>query len=464
MQNIKYNKQGYANGQAIALHVEYAPILSKCGLTFHQGNIWLTGGGVTGFKGWVIFISCVTYRMPELLHIVAPVLLRYRVAFRVVKNQLVHYMLNAGELDIQQFGKVVAIYPETLQDATGVVNELQGLTVSFRGPLLADCVRLGAVLYAGYISNTDNEGSGTIKNPKRKYIPFASDAKYINHKPTKIIGKHFVPFAVIAESAKVGIFKAVNIKGWALTTCIIKRGRAYTADDNLNRNVKHRLQWEMKVMESLRDVIPVPHVIDLFEYNEDTFLVMDYIGYTPMRKKVQGILRKRKWVDLSPILRADLLQDYREILTIVEKIHACGYVHRDLTDTNFLIPKRGAGKQIYTIDFELAYDLKNKTPSPAFVMGTPGYVSPEQLAGAIPTTREDIRSLGALLLFIVTGILPKDFIIGGNKETREKLDGLQILPGLVDLIMLCMRRNPMERPTIERMYKVVTGELKNVYL
>jgi serine/threonine protein kinase len=74
--------------------------------------------------------------------------------------------------------------------------------------------------------------------------------------------------------------------------------------------------------------------------------------------------------------------DYLEVGEILKIL--CWVLHRDLNPENLLIYKSG---RIFFIDLELAYSIKTSEPNPPFVWGTPGFMSAEQLANEILTTK-----------------------------------------------------------------------------
>jgi eukaryotic-like serine/threonine-protein kinase len=102
-----------------------------------------------------------------------------------------------------------------------------------------------------------------------------------------------------------------------------------------------------------------------------------------------------------------LMQAYQIAMQIcdgVEAAHRQGVVHRDLKPQNVIIDSRN---QIKIIDFGLAHSahLKGLTAT-GLIMGTPEYMSPEQVAGNRVDDRTDIYSLGIMLYELFTGRVP----------------------------------------------------------
>ena len=128
-------------------------------------------------------------------------------------------------------------------------------------------------------------------------------------------------------------------------------------------------------------------------------------------------------------------------------IHAAGVVHRDLKPSNVLLAEDGPR----VIDFGISEAAEASVVAGANVLiGSPGYMSPEQVLGADIGSASDMFSLGSVLTFAATGTGP--FGAGSNAALMYRLVNspadLGDVPGeLRSLVGSCLAKHPGDRPT-----------------
>jgi serine/threonine-protein kinase len=202
------------------------------------------------------------------------------------------------------------------------------------------------------------------------------------------------------------------------------------ADLASNRDRMDRFVREAKAAAALSH----PNIAQIFEIGEDNgthYIAMEFIDGVTLREKI-----RRERAELRKLLR--YLQHTAEGLA---KAHAAGIVHRDLKPDNIMITLDGHAK---ILDFGLAKlieprltetsDDENHTEAatailqqhstPGVIMGTVGYMSPEQAQGKTNEIdqRSDIFSFGCILYEAVTGhkaFAGKDVVDSLNKIIRE---------------------------------------------
>ena len=129
-------------------------------------------------------------------------------------------------------------------------------------------------------------------------------------------------------------------------------------------------------------------------------------------------------------------------------IHAAGLVHRDLKPSNVLLAEDGPR----VIDFGISRAVESATSltQTGLVIGSPGFMSPEQAVGADVGPPSDIFSLGAVLAFAATGRGP--FGTGATATLLYRVvhgtPDLDQVPATVrPLIERCLTKDPAQRPT-----------------
>jgi eukaryotic-like serine/threonine-protein kinase len=168
-------------------------------------------------------------------------------------------------------------------------------------------------------------------------------------------------------------------------------------------------------------------------------------------------------------LSANYLQQvrdmFRQLAEAIAFLHANGVVHRDVKPSNVMITPEG---RVVLLDFGLAVDSRSDASIDSdLIVGTPGYMSPEQIAQARPAPASDWYSFGVMLYQALTGhrLFP-----GANaaeiidQQLRSTpVPATVVLPGLPeDLCALadaCLERDPANRPTASRILEVLGSNL-----
>ncbi len=136
----------------------------------------------------------------------------------------------------------------------------------------------------------------------------------------------------------------------------------------------------------------------------------------------------------------------------LEAAHKAGVIHRDLKPQNVLVGPRNSVK---IIDFGLAKSsFMPEMTATGLIMGTPHYMSPEQVRGRDVDARSDIYSLGALTYHAMTGRPPFDgktpiaigFAHCSEPPVPPRTLRPKLSPGLNDMILAALAKKPADRP------------------
>jgi eukaryotic-like serine/threonine-protein kinase len=200
-----------------------------------------------------------------------------------------------------------------------------------------------------------------------------------------------------------------------------------------------RFHREARIASQLAD----PHIVVVHDYGIDPqygpFLVMEYLKGESLRERLHGagILPYKAGLQLSA-----------QLLLALIHAHDKNIVHRDIKPDNvFLLNQSGVRLHLRVLDFGIARIYRRDDPNraetlthPGAVLGTPRYMSPEQLAGQPLDARSDIYSAAVVIHEALTGQLP---YLGG-KKLRELCPEATV--PMQELLDQCLKPSPQERP------------------
>jgi serine/threonine protein kinase len=199
-----------------------------------------------------------------------------------------------------------------------------------------------------------------------------------------------------------------------------------------------------------------PNIVSIFhvgQYDGSPYIVTEFLHGETLRERLrQGPLRLREALDLGV-----------EIARGLGAAHDAGIVHRDLKPENIFLTKDG---RVKILDFGLAKLAPAQAASdddptftgrqqttPGQMLGTVGYMSPEQVKGQIADARSDIFSVGAVVYEMLTGRQP--FRKPTSAETmtailNEEPPAISQIststpPGLQRVVHRCLEKNPEQR-------------------
>lgn len=269
------------------------------------------------------------------------------------------------------------------------------------------------------------------------------------------IGYNYIIIKSLKKSQKNDVVKCLYIK--SLTNfgfCVIKEGTYGDSRDRQGRDIKDRLIWQQHLHQTLQDKVRMPRLIGHFEENGNYYLVIERIKGKPLytvlnensRELRDGLIKGTK-------IGLTFLDYLQQIIGLLEILHENGVVHRDATTNNFIITPNG---KVAIIDMELSYSLQQQAPAPPFTLGTYGYMSPEQLRTDTPTIKEDVFSVGAILLQVWTGISPFKLTDVTFEDLCRKVNFFVPDKIIAEAILQCLHPDPMERPSLKDIVSVLT--------
>ena len=234
---------------------------------------------------------------------------------------------------------------------------------------------------------------------------------------------------------------------------------------SVSGNDKLRFTREAQAASALNH----PNIITIYEYNCEAgvdFIAMEYVD----GDSLSGLLARRasasrkgkgKESPAGKLMDDRLLGCARQVASALAQAHEAGITHRDLKPANVVVAKDSGVAKV--LDFGLAKREPKIGAEPGMepaeltragtVMGTPGYMSPEQALGETADWRSDIFSFGVILYEIVCGVHPfrganavatlKNVLHQEPRPAREHVPSLPL--ALSELIERCLVKDREHR-------------------
>lgn len=140
-------------------------------------------------------------------------------------------------------------------------------------------------------------------------------------------------------------------------------------------------------------------IYDVLEEEDSAYIVMEYVGGASLER----MLRSHTLPD-----RTVLLQYFRQVADALDYAHRKGLIHRDVKPANIMVAdaEEGTDKLAKVADFGIAKFISQETTYSGTMMGTPNYMSPEQIQGLPLAGKADQFSLAVVIYEILTGVKP----------------------------------------------------------
>ena len=234
-------------------------------------------------------------------------------------------------------------------------------------------------------------------------------------------------------------------------------GRVYKAlDTEVNEKValkliKPEIAADKKTIERFRNELKFArkirhkNVCQMYDLNREEgsyYITMEYISGDDLK----GMIRR-----MGRFSAAQAITIAKQVCEGLSEAHKLGVVHRDLKPQNIMIDQDGNAR---IMDFGIARSIEGKSITGAGIMiGTPDYMSPEQVDGKETDQRSDIYSLGIILYEMVTGQTPFEgdtpFTIGVKHKSEAPKDPKELNPQIPDnlgrVILRCLEKEKEQR-------------------
>lgn len=224
---------------------------------------------------------------------------------------------------------------------------------------------------------------------------------------------------------------------------------------NVNvENIEKRFEEEARALSALSH----PGLPRAYEFGQDEelglYYVLDFVEGQNLLDRIEG-------AESAPAVPMDVKERFRravEFFDVLEYVHSKGILHRDIKPENLMVPKSGG--HLILLDFGIAKDLAASAvhTQTGVILGTPHYLTPEQLAGEKYTARSDLYQAGLVGYWLLTGGLHcfpqasslaevvSQRHLGAQTDTLERQPWFGRVATPVKLLLACVATNPGDRP------------------
>jgi len=246
-------------------------------------------------------------------------------------------------------------------------------------------------------------------------------------------------YQIIEELGKGGMGKVYKVHDMKIKEKVaLKLIRHEIASD---KKTLERFSNELKFARKIRH----KNICQMFDLSEDKgshFITMEFVEGQDLRK----LIRQSGQLAIGTLINIS-----KQVCDGLVEAHESGVVHRDLKPSNIMIDADGNAR---IMDFGIARSIRGKGITGQGVMiGTPEYMSPEQVEAKEVDQRSDIYSLGIILYEMTTGQLPfvadTPFAVGVKQKSEEPKNPKDINPQVPDdfnqVILKCLEKDKDKR-------------------
>jgi len=227
-----------------------------------------------------------------------------------------------------------------------------------------------------------------------------------------------------------------------------------TDDSCKDADAKARFLQEAKLAGGFQH----ENIVSVFDYGEfdgKPFIVMEYLKGEDLREAIRG----SRLGSMNERLRIAL-----HIADALQYVHTRAIVHRDIKPENIHIDPNG---RVKLMDFGIAKTADLSLTRTGMAMGTPYYMSPEQISGNPTSHLVDIYAYGLLLYELLTGVrgvrgetMEQVFFQILNQSVEvEAMEKAGVPPAVRDLVLRCTAKKPEDRPAS---FQIISEELRGI--
>ena len=249
-----------------------------------------------------------------------------------------------------------------------------------------------------------------------------------------IVG-HYELRKKIAQGASASVYEAYDMR---TNNLVALKVMSSSMDNKIERDRINHWLHEAEIVSQFEHP-NIAKIHDAAKYRDTAYIAMDYISGYAMSLR----LRKREYITVGECIRIS-----KSVLKALSIAHSHGIIHGDIKPANIMYDEK---LDIYIVtDFGAAYTEQKGRQDGNIIVGTPAYMSPEQLEGKKLDGRSDLFSLAVTLYHLLTGHQP---FTGSNLHQLKQsiindqpdLNHFTLPVGIMEVIMKALQKKTYMR-------------------
>lgn len=286
--------------------------------------------------------------------------------------------------------------------------------------------------------------------------------------PISVVEPVAEPGDVLAAGSSVGDFALVAVLGQGGCGTVYSARHRELGTEAAIKVIHRRLATDVNLVQRFLDearlvnTIAHPALVDIFAVGSlpdgRPYLVMELLQGSTLT-----VCLKQQQLTL-----AERLSTAEQCCIALRAAHAKGVVHRDLKPDNIFIQRLEESVRIKLLDFGVAKLIDQPAGSEltrtGIVLGTPSYMSPEQLRGQPVTPASDVYALGVIFYRLFTGSPPfvgqstADLVVAHLRQSPRTLSN-EVPPRLAPVLPQMLAKNAAARPSLEFVQATIAASL-----
>jgi serine/threonine protein kinase len=279
----------------------------------------------------------------------------------------------------------------------------------------------------------------------------------------RVINDRFRIISVIARGGMGRVYRAEQVPLGRLVAIKTLDPRSGNSGEENDPQFQQRFFLEASVASKLQH----PNTVTVFDYGRTAdgvyFIAMELVE----GRSLYHMIREE-----APVSAERTIHVAMQIARSLREAHRLDVIHRDLKPGNVLLTRHGDEEDfVKVLDFGLVKHVETESEQEltkaGLFMGSPKYMSPEQIRGERVDARSDVYALGVVMYEMITGKVPFErentvkVLMAHMHEAVPPIQVADCPPGLNDLIMRCLSKRPEGRPSsmdeVILMLKQATG-------